>query len=137
MSSDAVTIRTKGLMRNPLMQRRQMAVEVLHPGRASVSNKDIREHLAKLLKTDAEAIQPYSFQQCFGGGRSTGFALAYDSVEVAKKLADPVYKVRLGLAEKKVKKGRKGLKEGKNRGKKVRGLGRRVARKKARRSGGD
>jgi small subunit ribosomal protein S24e len=125
-------------MRNPLLQRRQCAIEVLHPGRASVPKKELREHVAKLLKVkDVEAVIPYGLQIAFGGGRSTGFALIYDSSDVAKKLANNVHKVRLGLVEKKTKKGRKGVKEAKNRKKKVRGLGIRLARKKARRSGGD
>jgi small subunit ribosomal protein S24e len=135
--AEAITIRTKGLMRNPLLQRRQMAVEILHPGRASVPRKEIRTQLGKMFKLNEEAIIPYGFELCFGGGRSKGFALAYDSVEVAKKIANPIHKVRNGLMEKKEKKGRKGIKESKNRGKKIKGYGRRIARKKARRSGGD
>jgi len=138
MADNAVTVRTKRLMRNPLLQRRQCAIEVLHPGRASVSKKELREHVAKLLKVkEVDAVIPYGLQLAFGGGRSTGFALIYDSAEAAKKLARPDHKIRLGLAEKPTKKGRKGIKEAKNRKKKVRGLGRRIARKKARRSGGD
>jgi len=125
-------------MRNALLQRRQCTIEVLHPGRASVPKKELREHIAKLLKVkDVEAVIPYGLQIAFGGGRSTGFALIYDSSDVAKKLGSNVHKVRMGLVEKKTKKGRKGVKEAKNRKKKVRGLGIRLARKKARRSGGD
>jgi small subunit ribosomal protein S24e len=138
MADNAITVRTKRLMRNPLMSRRQCVIEVLHPGRASVPKKDLRENIAKLLKVkEVDAVIPYGLQLAFGGGRSTGFALIYDSAEAAKKLANPVQKIRLGLMEKKTKKGRKGLKEAKNRKKKVRGLGRRIAKKKARRSGGD
>lgn len=138
MADNAVTIRTKNVMRNPLMNRRQCVVEVLHPGRASVSKKELREKVAKLYKVkEAEAVIPYGFQLAYGGGRTTGFALIYDSVDDAKKLGSSVLKVRLGLMEKPTKKGRKGLKEGKNRKKKVRGIGRRLAKKKARRSGGE
>ena len=138
MTDNAVTVRTKHLMRNPLMSRRQCVIEVLHPGRASVPKKELRENIAKLLKVkEAETVIPYGLELAFGGGRSTGFALIYDSAEIAQKLANPIHKIRLGLMEKKTKKGRKGIKEGKNRKKKVRGLGRRIARKKARRSGGD
>jgi small subunit ribosomal protein S24e len=61
-------------------------------------------------------------------------ALIYDSVADAKKLDKPSRLIRLGLMEKPTKKGRKGIKESKNRAKKTRGLGRRIARKKAKRS---
>jgi small subunit ribosomal protein S24e len=138
MADNAVTIRVTRLMRNPLLQRRQCSIEVLHPGKASVPKKDLREHIAKLVKVkDIDAIIPYGLQIAFGGGRSSGFCHIYDSSDAAKKLASSVHKVRLGLQEKKTKKGRKAVKEAKNRKKKVRGLGIRLARKKARRSGGD
>lgn len=58
----------------------------------------------------------------------------YDSVEDAKKLHAKHILVRLGLLEKTEKKGRKGIKEAKNRAKKIRGVGRRLARKKAKRA---
>jgi len=138
MTDNAITIRTRRLMRNALMNRRQCVIEVLHPGRASVPKKELRDNIAKLLKVkEVDSVVPYGLQLAFGGGRSSGFCLIYDSAEVAKQLANPIHKVRLGLMEKKAKKGRKGIKEAKNRKKKVRGLGRRLAKKKARRSGGD
>jgi small subunit ribosomal protein S24e len=136
MSTEAaVTIRTKKFLTNPLMNRKQCTVEVLHPGLASVSKKDIREKLAKMFKvSEMDAVVPYGFKVAFGGGRSTGFALIYNSVADAKKLDKPTRLIRLGVLEKVTKKGRKGIKEAKNRGKKVRGLGRRIARKKAKRA---
>lgn len=138
MADNAITVRTKKLMRNPLMQRRQCIVEVLHPGRASVPKKELRENIAKLLKVkEPETVVPYGYRTAFGGGRSTGFALIYDTMEALKDLANPIHKIRLGIEEKQNKKGRKGIKEAKNRKKKIHGLGRRIAKKKARRSGGD
>ena len=135
MTDSAITVRTKQFLKNPLLNRRQCTVEVLHPGLASVSKKDVRDKLAKMFKVaDAEAVVPYGFKVAFGGGRSTGFALIYDSLESAKALDKPTRLIRLGVMEKPTKKGRKGIKESKNRGKKTRGLGRRIARKKAKRS---
>ncbi|TMW40604.1 hypothetical protein DOY81_014315, partial [Sarcophaga bullata] len=56
----------------------------------------------------------------FGGGRSTGFALIYDTLDFAKKF-EPKYRlVRHGLMEIK-KQTRKQRKERRNRMKKVRG----------------
>ncbi|KAL0371296.1 UNVERIFIED_CONTAM: 40S ribosomal protein S24-1 [Sesamum angustifolium] len=57
----------------------------------------------------------------FGGGKSTGFGLIYDSVENAKKY-EPKYRlIRNGL-DTKVEKSRKQMKERKNRAKKIRGV---------------
>lgn len=80
---------------------------------------------------DANTVFLYGFRTAFGGGKSSGFALVYDTVNDAKRF-EPKYRlVRQGLAEK-VEKSRKQIKEAKNRGKKApRGVGRRIARHKA------
>ena len=62
----------------------------------------------------------FGFKTAFGGGKSTGFGLVYDTIEALKKF-EPKYRlVRLGL-QKKVQRSRKQLKERKNRSKKLRG----------------
>ncbi|KAJ3331176.1 ribosomal 40S subunit protein S24B [Blyttiomyces sp. JEL0837] len=97
-----------------------MIVDVLHPGRANISHKDLGEKLAKLYKANADSVFTFGFRTAFGGGKSTGFALIYDSLEAAKKV-EPKYRlIRHGI-------GAKGLisakqrKERKNRAKKFRG----------------
>ena len=49
MIDGSVTIRTRKYMLNRLLCRRQMVVDVLHPGKSSVSKSDVREKLAKML----------------------------------------------------------------------------------------
>ncbi|KAM7443281.1 ribosomal 40S subunit protein S24B [Porites harrisoni] len=120
MSDGTATIRTRKFLTNRLLQRKQMVVDVLHPGRPNVSKADIREKLAKVYKTTADVIICYGFKTAYGGGRSTGFALIYDSLDFAKKF-EPKYRLqRHGLYEK-PKSSRKQRKEKKNRMKKVRG----------------
>ncbi|KAH8972641.1 hypothetical protein BDL97_01G001500 [Sphagnum fallax] len=95
MAERACTVRTRKFMTNRLLARKQFVIDVLHPGRANVSK--------------------------FGGGKSTGFSLIYDSVDAAKKF-EPKYRlIRNGLATK-VEKSRKQMKEWKNRAKKIRGV---------------
>lgn len=136
MSEGTVTLRTRRFLTNPLLNRRQFILDVLHPNRANVSKVELREKLAKQFKVDDEkAIILFGFRTAYGGGKSTGYCCIYDTVEDAKKLHGLKHHLwRLGIIEKPSKQGRKGIKEAKNRGKKVRGLGRRIARKKARRS---
>ncbi|XP_023236324.1 40S ribosomal protein S24-like isoform X1 [Centruroides sculpturatus] len=120
MSESQVTIRTRKFMTNRLLCRKQMVVDVLHPGRATVSKVEVRERLAKAYKTTPDVVFSFGFRTQFGGGRTTGFALIYDTLDFAKKF-EPKYRlVRNGLAEK-GKMGRKQRKERKNRMKKVRG----------------
>ncbi|CAG8446990.1 8214_t:CDS:2 [Cetraspora pellucida] len=97
-----------------------MVVDVIHPGLPNLSKDDIREKLAKMYKADKEFIFVFGFRTTFGGGRSTGFGLIYDSLEAAKKF-EPKYRLvrhKLSEAEKTARKQRK---ERKNRAKKFRG----------------
>jgi len=75
----------------------------------------------------------FGFRTAFGGGRSTGFALIYDEQADAKKY-EPKYRLaRVGLADKRSG-SRKQIKEKKNRDKKVWGVGKRIAKHKAKKA---
>ena len=70
---------------------------------------------------DPSCILLYGFKVAFGGGRSTGFGMIYDSLVAAKKY-EPKYRLtRFDMAKGKAS-GRKGRKEKKNRQKKIRGV---------------
>ncbi|KAM7495984.1 hypothetical protein LguiA_020398 [Lonicera macranthoides] len=118
----AVTIRTRKFMTNRLLSRKQFVIDVLHPGRPNVSKAELKEKLSRMYEVkDPNSIFVFKFRTHFGGGKSTGFGLIYDSVENAKKY-EPKYRlVRNGL-DTKVEKSRKQLKERKNRAKKIRGV---------------
>merc|ERR1711997_600453 len=121
MSEGVATIRTRKFMTNKLLCRKQMVVDVLHPGRATLPKTEIREKLAKAYKVTADVIFAFGFRTHFGGGKTTGFALIYDTLDKAKKF-EPKYRLaRHGLLEEKKRAGRKQRKERKNRQKKVRG----------------
>ncbi|KAI8852515.1 ribosomal protein L23/L15e core domain-containing protein [Chytridium lagenaria] len=118
--SDAVTIRTRKFLTNRLLQRRQFVVDVIHPGRPNISHKELGEKLAKLYKSESENVFTFGLRTAFGGGKSTGFALIYDSLDAAKKF-EPKYRlIRHGIGAKGTV-SRKQRKERKNRGKKFRG----------------
>jgi len=119
----AVTLRTRKFITNRLLQRKQFVVDVLHPSRPNVSKDELREKLSTMYKAPKDQVIVFGFRTQFGGGKSTGFALIYDTKESLK--FEPKYRlVRFGLAEakKKDKAGRKLRKERKNRAKKFRGL---------------
>ncbi|KAJ8102181.1 40S ribosomal protein S24-A [Lipomyces tetrasporus] len=116
-------------LRNALLARRQMVVDVLHPSRANVSKDEIRDRLATLYKTEKDAVSVFGFRTQFGGGKSTGFALIYDSVDDLKKF-EPAYRlVRIGQATKVEKASRQQRKQRKNRDKKTRGTGKKVSKR--------
>ncbi|KAK1391576.1 small ribosomal subunit protein eS24z [Apium graveolens] len=122
MADKNVTIRTRKFMTNRLLSRKQFIIDVLHPGKANVSKAELKQKLAELYSVkDTQAISVFKFRTHFGGGKSTGFGLIYDSVESAKKY-EPKYRlIRNGL-DTKIEKSRKQLKERKNRAKKIRGV---------------
>merc|ERR1711977_82524 len=116
----AVTIRTRKFLTNRLLQRKQMVVDVLHPTRANVSKDELRDKLSAMYKSPKDQVIVFGFRTHFGGGRSTGFALIYDSKDALK--FEPKYRlIRFGLATKPERTARKLRKERKNRAKKYRG----------------
>ncbi|CAO1630655.1 unnamed protein product [Sympodiomycopsis kandeliae] len=119
-ASAPVTLRTRKFITNRLLQRRQCVVDVIHPSRANVSREELSEKLATMYKANKEQVVVFGLKTKFGGGRSTGFALIYDSRESMN--FEPRHRlVRVGLAKKVEKPSRKLRKERKNRSKKVRG----------------
>lgn len=76
-------------------------IELIHPELASVSKKDIKAKLAQTLKSKDENISIFGLKTKFGGGRSTGFALIYDSLDARKKFDSKkmLRRVRTGLRD--------------------------------------
>ncbi|ODV90559.1 hypothetical protein CANCADRAFT_107847 [Tortispora caseinolytica NRRL Y-17796] len=121
--SDSVTIRTRKFIRNPLLARRQMVVDVLHPNLANVSKDDLRARLAEMYGSEKDVISVFGLRTQFGGGKSTGFALIYDSAEAFTKF-EPLYRrIRVGQATAPERASRQQRKQRKNRDKKTRGTG--------------
>ena len=98
-----------------------MVVDVIHPGKPTVSRKVIRDRLSKFYKTRPDVVICFGFYTHFGGGKTTGFALIYDNLTACKKYEPNFRLIRHKLAEAKTKPARKQRKEKKNRLKKVRG----------------
>lgn len=73
-----------------------------------------------MYKTTPDLVFCFGFQTQFGGGKTTGFALIYDTLDHAKKFEPKHRLVRNGLITRQ-KTARKQRKERKNRMKKVRG----------------
>ena len=69
-------------------------LDVLHPGLANVSKEALKEKVAKMYDVrDSNQIYLFGFKTQFGGGKSTGFGLIYDSIDAAKKF-EPLHRLR-------------------------------------------
>lgn len=74
-----------------------------------------------MYKAGKEQVSVFGLRTQFGGGKTTGFALVYDSPEAMKKF-EPHYRlVRMGYASKIEKASRQQRKQRKNRQKTLRG----------------
>ena len=55
-------------------------IEIVHPGLANVPKKELREKIAKMKKIkNPETVVLYGLRNKFGGQRSNGFCLIYDT----------------------------------------------------------
>jgi len=64
----SVTIRTRKVLTNRLLNRKQMIIDVLHPNRANVSRKELTELIAKQFKAkDEKAVVVFGLRTAFGG----------------------------------------------------------------------
>merc|ERR1712078_391823 len=87
------TVRTRKFLTNRLLSRKQMVVDVLHPGRPNVSKEELKGKLKDMYKANDElSVVLFGFRTKFGGGRSTGFCLIYDNASAAKK-NEPKYRM--------------------------------------------
>ncbi|KAI5940381.1 40S ribosomal protein S24 [Manis javanica] len=80
----------------------------------TVPKTEIWEKLAKTYKTTPDVIFVFGFRTHFGGGKTIGFGMIFDSFDSAKKNEPKHRLARYGLYEKK-KTSRKQQKEHKNR----------------------
>lgn len=73
------------------------AVDGHQPGPLAALQTELREKLAKMYDVkDLNCVFVFGMRTQFGGGKSSGFGLIYDNVEVAKKF-EPKYRlVRVG-----------------------------------------
>nr|CAD2204661.1 unnamed protein product [Meloidogyne enterolobii] len=136
MVEGVITIKARKVLTNPLLYRRQMVcclkmyfqfiqnfslLTFFTQIARRCQKSELRERIAKIFKTTSDVVIPYGFRCHFGGGRSTGFANVYDSVDYAKRFEPKFRLLRQGIGKKVEKGGRKQRKERKNRQKKVRG----------------
>ena len=122
MASSEIVIRARKFLQNPLLARKQFVLDVYHPNSASVSRAALKKLIAAKFGCPEQNVITFGFKTKFGGGKSSGFGLIYESIDALKKYESKVRLVRNGLITKAKKKGRRLKKEEKNKGKKFFGV---------------
>jgi small subunit ribosomal protein S24e len=123
MSSEIV-IRARKFQTNKLLDRKQFVVDVFHKEVGDVSLKMMTKELAKKFKVSEDTVVLFGFRTIFGGGKSTGFCLIYDSLDSLKKFEPKHRLFKSGVLVKSAdakKKTRRMKKEEKNKVKDLRG----------------
>ena len=118
---------TRKMINNPLLGRRQVHVELIHPDQGSVAKTAIKAKLASMFKAPEGAISVFGVKSKFGGGRSSCFGLIYSNLDARKKF-DAKQSLKRDKLLAPPKAGRKQKKEMKGRAKKVRGTAKAKAR---------
>jgi small subunit ribosomal protein S24e len=65
-----------------------------------VSKDELRSKLAELYKANKDQVNVFGLRTQYGGGKTTGFALIYDSHEAMKKFEPRHRLVRIGATTK-------------------------------------
>merc|ERR1711912_154943 len=117
-----IVIRAIKFLDNRLLSRKQCVLDVFHPREGTVAKSEVAEYVAGKYRCDKENVVLFGFKTKFGGGRSSGFCLIYDSKDARKKY-EPIHRLRgtKDAPEKDTTMTRKIKKELKIKRKKVRG----------------
>merc|ERR1711862_160585 len=92
MSEGTVTVRTRKYMTNRLLARRQMVVDICTPTVPQFRRLKFVKNWQKCISV-LPIVFLLGFRTNFGGGKTSGFALIYDSMDVAKKF-EPKFRLR-------------------------------------------
>uniref|UniRef100_A0A2I2ZM63 Small ribosomal subunit protein eS24 n=1 Tax=Gorilla gorilla gorilla TaxID=9595 RepID=A0A2I2ZM63_GORGO len=105
--NDTVTIWTRELMTDKLLQRKQMVIDILNTGKAIVPKTEILEKLFKIYKTTLDVIFVFGFRTYFGGGKIADFGNHEPKHRLKKKTSRKQMKKLRGLAKANVGAGKK------------------------------
>merc|ERR1712159_642093 len=100
MSDGKFICYARKIINNPLLQRKQVMMELIHPDQGNVSKTVLKDKIAGMFKAKPEAIAIFGLKSKFGGGRSSGFALIYDNLDARKKCDSKNNLRRDGMVEK-------------------------------------
>jgi small subunit ribosomal protein S24e len=119
--SEKYRIITRKFRENFLMKRKQFIIDVKHPEKANISKKELQKKLAEIYKvSDPSRIFLFGFKTHFGGLKSTGIGLIYETLTAARQI-EPRHRLLKNSLIEITKVSSKQRKERKNRCKKIRG----------------
>lgn len=125
-------LRIRKYIVNKLLERKQFVVDLTHPGQAAPTRDQIKDLVSSQLKVNKETTVIFGLQTVFGGGRTTGFGLVYDSKDSMLKI-EPTHRLIKAQLKTKSKMTRRMRKNARKQKMKVWGTGVRATTHKTRR----
>ena len=117
-----LVIRIRKFTPNKLLERKQFILDVFSGEHDNSSKKEIATEVSKKFKVPVDHVVIFGLHAKFGGGRTSGFGLIYNSKDALMKFEPKLRKLRGGLIEKKkTLTSRRLRKENKNKVKGLRG----------------
>ena len=126
------TLRIRKYIVNKLLDRKQFVVDLKHPGAAAPTREEIKDLVAAQLKSNKENTVIFGLKTVYGGGRTTGFGLIYDSKDALLKV-EPTHRIIKAHLKEKSKQTRRSRKNTRKQKMKVWGTGVRATNHKTRR----
>lgn len=121
MTSSCV-VRLRKTVKNPLLDRNQYQISLIHEGAAAPTTKQVQQQIAQKLRVNAEQVVVMQMKTQFGGSRSEAQGLVYHSKDSLMKFEPKHRLIKQGVVEKpKAKVNKKTRKELKNKIRKLRG----------------
>lgn len=116
-------VRLRKMLKNPLLDRLQFQIQILHEGTAAPTRKQVQQIISEKQRVQAEHVVVMSLKTQFGGNKSEALGFVYNSKDSMMKFEPKHRLIKQGLVEKpKIKTNRKTKKELKNKIKKLRGM---------------
>ena len=116
-------VRLRKMLKNPLLDRLQFQLQILHDGTAAPTRKQVQQIVSEKQRVNLDQVVIMSLKTLFGGNKSEAVGFIYNSKDSMMKFEPKHRLIKQGLVEKpKVKTNRKTKKELKNKIKKLRGM---------------
>lgn len=80
-----ITIQTKKIMKNQLLDRTQFVIDVYHEDLAVCSKKDLQKQISKKFNAPEEQVVIFGLRTKFGGNKSSAFGLVYGNKDSLRK----------------------------------------------------
>ncbi|CAJ0746382.1 2455_t:CDS:2 [Entrophospora sp. SA101] len=93
IKDNSIAFRVRKFKENLAAHRKQLVIDVLHPNKPRLSNREIQNQICKMFGVNKDVVFVFAMRTTYDGNRSNGFALIYEDAELAKQY-EPRHRLR-------------------------------------------